>query len=71
MFSPPAFTSSATHAIIYTNTNAYLPRIEIFDYVELKILEYICLLWSLIVVSVAAKQLKAGCCFDAFEIYSI
>ena len=28
-------------------------------------------MWSLIVVSVAAKQLKAGCRFNAFVIYSI
>ena len=30
-----------------------------------------CFLWSLIVVLVAAKQLKAGCRFNAIEIYSI
>ena len=29
------------------------------------------LFWSLIFVSAAAKQLKAGCCFNAIEIYSI
>ena len=29
------------------------------------------MLSSLIVVSAAAKQLKAGCCFNAIEIYSI
>ena len=28
-----------------------------------------CFLWSLIVVSVTAKQLKAGCCFNAIELY--
>ena len=47
----------------------YLPFIKIFVYVELKILKYV--LSSLIVVSAAAKQLKAGCCFNAIEIYSI
>ena len=31
----------ASHAIIYTDTNEYLPCIEIFVYVELKILEYV------------------------------
>ena len=29
-----------------------------------------CFVWSRI-VSVAVKQLKAGCCFNAIEIYSI
>ena len=43
--------------------------IKIFVYVELKILKYV--LSSLIVVSAAAKQLKAGCCFNATEILSI
>ena len=40
-----------------------------FVYVELKILKHV--LSSLIVVSAAAKQLKAGCCFNATEIFSI
>ena len=30
-----------------------------------------CFLWSLIVVSVAATQLKAGCCFNATENCSV
>ena len=30
-----------------------------------------CFLWSLIVVSVAATQLKAGCCFNAIENCSV
>ena len=62
-----------SHAIIYTETNEYLPYlpcIKIFVYVELKILEYMPFVVT-IVVSVAAKQLKAGCCFNAIEIYSI
>ena len=41
MFSPPPFISWATHAIIDTDTNEYLPYIKIFVYVELKILEYV------------------------------
>ena len=32
--------------------------------------ENICFLWSLIVVSAAAKQFKAGCYFNAIECYS-
>ena len=47
-----------------------LPCIKIYVYVELKILEYVLFL-SLVVVSAAAKQLKAGCFFKAIEIYSI
>ena len=30
-----------------------------------------CFFWPLIVVSAAAKQLEAGYCFNAIEIYSI
>ena len=67
--SAPLFISQASHAIIDTDTNEYLPCIKIFVYVELKILKYV--LSSLIVVSAAAKQLKAGCCFNATEIFSI
>ena len=52
-----------------TDTSEYLPCIKIFVYVELKKLKYV--LPSLIVVSAAAKQLKAGCCFNATEIFSI
>ena len=40
---------------------------KIFVYVELKISKYV--LSSLILVS--AKQLEAGCCFNATEIFSI
>ena len=47
-----------------------LPCIKIYVYVELKILEYVLFL-SLVVISAAAKQLKAGCFFIAIEIYSI
>ena len=47
-----------------------LSCIKIYVYVELKILEY-GLFLSLVVVSAAAKQLKAGCFFNAIEIYSI
>ena len=52
-----------------TDTSEYLPCIKIFVYVELKILKSV--LSSVIVVSAAAKQLKAGCCFNATEIFSI
>ena len=52
-----------------TDTSEYLPCMKIFVYVELKKLKYV--LPSLIVVSAAAKQLKAGCCFNATEIFSI
>ena len=52
-----------------TDTSKYLPCIKIFVYVELKKLKYV--LPSLIVVSAAAKQLEAGCCFNATEIFSI
>ena len=69
MFSPPSFTSLAGHAIVDTDTSEYLPFIKISVYVELKILNYV--LSSLIVVSAAAKQLKAGCCFNATEFLSI
>ena len=69
MFSPPSFISKNSHAIIDTDTSEYLPCIKIFVYVELKILKYV--LSSLIVVSAAAKQLKAGCSFNATEIFSI
>ena len=41
VFSPQPFISWATHAIIDTDTNEYLPYIKIFVYVELKILEYV------------------------------
>ena len=41
MFSPPLLISRASHAIIDTDTNEYLPCIKIFVYVELKILEYV------------------------------
>ena len=51
-----------------TNTSEYLPYVKIFVYVELKKLKYV--LPSLIVVSAAAKQLKAGCCFNTTEIFS-
>ena len=68
--SAPLFISQASHAIIDTDTNEYLPCINILVSAELKILEYV-LFWSIIVVSAAAKQLKAGCCFNAIEIYSI
>ena len=69
MFSPPSFISQASHAIVDTDTSEYLPCMKIFVYVELEILKYV--LSSLIVVSAAAKQLKAGCCFNATEIFSI
>ena len=46
-----------------------LPFTKIFVYVELEMLKYV--LSSLIVVSAAAKQLKAGCWFKAAEIFSI
>ena len=52
-----------------TDTSEYLPCIKIFVYVELKKLKYV--LPSLIFVSAAAKQLKARCCFNATEIFSI
>ena len=52
-----------------TDTSEYLPCIKIFAYIELKKLKYV--LPSLIFVSAAAKQLKAGCCFNATEIFSI
>ena len=41
VFSPPLLISRASHAIIDTDTNEYLPCIKIFVYVELKILEYV------------------------------
>ena len=41
MFFPPPFISEASHAIINTDKNEYLPCIEIFVYVELKTLEYV------------------------------
>ena len=63
VFSPPSFVLYASHAIIDTDTSKYLPR-----WIESKILKY--LLSSLIVVSAAAKQLKAGFCFNATEIFS-
>ena len=69
VFSPPSSISYASHAIIDTDTSEYLPFIKIFVYVELKILKYV--LSLLIVISAAAKQLKAGCYFNATEIFSI
>ena len=48
------FESLASHAIIYIDTNAYLPSLAMF--VSLKILE--CM--PFLAVSVAVKQLKAG-----------
>ena len=41
VFSPQPFVSWASHAMIDTDTNEYLPCIKIFVYVELKILEYV------------------------------
>ena len=41
MFSPIPVISEASHAIIDTNTNEYLPCMKIFVYVELTILQYI------------------------------
>ena len=41
VFSPSPFLSQASHAIIDTDTNEYLPFIDIFVYVESKILEYV------------------------------
>ena len=41
MFSPIPFMSEASHAIIDTNTNEYLPCMKIFVYVELTILQYV------------------------------
>ena len=41
MFSPIPVISEASHAIIDTNTNEYLPCMKIFVYVELTILQYV------------------------------
>ena len=41
MFSPIPFISEAGHAVIDTNSNEYLPCMEIFVYVELTILQYV------------------------------
>ena len=46
-----------------------MTNVVVLVYVEFKILKYV--LSSLIVVSAAAKQFKAGCCFNATEIFSI
>ena len=39
-FPSPVYILSLSHTIIYTDTNEFLPCIEIFVFVELKILEY-------------------------------
>ena len=41
MFSPIPVILEASHAIIDTNTNEYLPCMKIFGYVELTILQYV------------------------------
>ena len=41
VFSPIPVISEASHAIIDTNTNEYLPCMKIFVYVELTILQYV------------------------------
>ena len=41
MFSPIPFMSEASHAIIDTNTNEYLPCMKIFVYVQLTVLQYV------------------------------
>ena len=41
MFSPIPAISEASHAIIDTNTNEYLPSMKIFVYVEYIILQYV------------------------------
>ena len=41
VFSPIPAISEASHAIIDTNTNEYLPCMKIFVYVELTILQYV------------------------------
>ena len=41
MFSPIPVILEASHAIIDTNTNEYLPCMKIFVYVELTILQYV------------------------------
>ena len=41
MFSPTPVISEASHAIIDTNTNEYLPCVKIFVYVKLTILQYV------------------------------
>ena len=58
MFSPPPFASLASHAIIYTDTNAYLPSLATF----VSSLPSLAMFVSSfqIDVSVAVKQLKAG-----------
>ena len=43
MFSPIPVLSEASHAIIDTNTNEYLPYVKIFVYVELTILQHVTL----------------------------
>ena len=41
MFSPIPVILEASHAIIDTNTNEYLPCMKIFVYVELTLLQYV------------------------------
>ena len=41
MFSPIPVISEASHAIIDTNTNEYLPCMKIFVYAELTILQHV------------------------------
>ena len=70
MFSPPLFRSKASHAVIDTDTNEYLPCRKIFICVELKISEYVLFVVTTRCFS-GREAVKSGCCFNAIEIYSI
>ena len=67
MFSPIPVISEASHAIIDTNTNEYLPCMKIFVYVELTILQYV----TFVVTNCCFSGSVADSCFNAIEIYSV
>ena len=70
MFSPIPVISEASHAIIDTNTNEYLPCMKIFVYVELTILQYV----TFVVTNRCfngSVAVQSGLFFNAIEIYSV
>ena len=58
MFSPIPVISEASHAIIDTNTNEYLPCMKIFIYVELTILQYVTFVVTTVFLHLYAHTLK-------------
>ena len=69
-FSPIPVILEASHAIIDTNTNEYLPCVKIFVYVELTILQYVTFVVTNRCFS-GSVAVQSGLLLQRDEIYSV